>query len=83
MWVLYAEHIKMWILSATGSLLPVLSGRTAGQASSGAQTVSVFFNSTSCCGYSWACLDAALQVQGVGCENFLQRYHLRRQALLT
>jgi hypothetical protein len=30
----------------------VLSGRTAGQASSGTQTVSAFFNSTSCCGFS-------------------------------
>lgn len=35
---LYAEHTKVWILGATGSLLPVFSHRTGGPAASGTRT---------------------------------------------
>jgi hypothetical protein len=47
--LLYAEHTKFWILGATGSLLPVRSGRTGGQAASGTQTDSVILEPKSWC----------------------------------
>src|SRR5262249_32641960 len=50
---IYRENTpRCGFLCATGSLLPVLSGCTAGRASRGTQTISAFLNSTSCCGFS-------------------------------